>query len=82
MNDVNKQQETELDRILREAASYDESAQAKKTLEARKAAAANKAASAKAAATAKPAAAKKPAQKPTLLGRIKRFLKGVKRRLG
>jgi hypothetical protein len=26
--------------------------------------------------------AKKPAQKPTLLGRIKRFLKGVKRRLG
>ena len=64
MNDVNKQQETELDRILREAASYDESAQAKKTLEARKAAAANKAASAKAAATAKPAAAKSASARP------------------
>ena len=64
MNDVNKQQETELDRILREAASYDESAQAKKTLEARKAAAANKAATAKATATAKPAATKPASARP------------------
>ena len=60
MNDVNKQQETELDRILREAASYDESAQAKKTLEARKAAAVTKAANAKAAATAKTPASARP----------------------
>ena len=39
MNDVNKPQETELDRILREAASYDESAEAKRRAAARKAAA-------------------------------------------
>ena len=64
MNDVNKQQETELDRILREAASYDESAQAKKTLEARKAAAVTKAANAKAAATAKTPAAKPASARP------------------
>ena len=64
MNDVNKQQETELDRILREAASYDETAQAKKTLEARKAAAVTKAANAKAAATAKTPAAKPASARP------------------
>ena len=40
MNDVNKQQETELDRILREAASYDEAEEARKRAAARKAAAA------------------------------------------
>ena len=38
MNDVNKPQETELDRILREAASYDEAAEAKRRAAARKAA--------------------------------------------
>lgn len=46
MNDVNKQQqqETELDRILREAASFDESAESKKRAAARRAAAEAKAA--------------------------------------
>lgn len=38
MNDVNKPQETELDRILREAASFDEAAEAKRRAAARKAA--------------------------------------------
>ena len=38
MNDVNKPQETELDRILREAASFDEAEEAKRRAAARKAA--------------------------------------------
>ncbi len=38
MNDVNKQQETELDRILREAASFDEAEEAKRRAAVRKAA--------------------------------------------
>lgn len=38
MNDVNKPQETELDRILREAASFDEAEEAKRRAAVRKAA--------------------------------------------